>query len=45
VSLGYVAGLGMTSVDEYDPVRGAWGTMVSFFCFFSGGLGLGKREF
>lgn len=33
VSLATVAGLGMTSVDEYDPVRGTWGTMVCHFCF------------
>lgn len=39
VSLTYVAGLGMTSVDEYDPVRGTWGTMVcSFFDGEGGGV-------
>ncbi|KAF9137117.1 hypothetical protein BGX30_010531 [Mortierella sp. GBA39] len=29
VSLTHVAGLGMTNVDEYDPVRGTWGTMLT----------------
>lgn len=28
VALADIAGLQMTSIDEYDPVRGTWGTMV-----------------
>ncbi|KAF9298644.1 hypothetical protein BGZ88_005619, partial [Linnemannia elongata] len=29
VALADIAGLQMTSIDEYDPVRGTWGTMLT----------------